>query len=67
MLEDLADLLITRHSHGSLLHRIWELRANLTACDAAYIALAEAVDAPLLTLDSGLASAAGHTAEVELL
>jgi predicted nucleic acid-binding protein len=49
------------------LSRIWDLRNNLTAYDAAYVALAEALDAPLLTRDRRLAAAAGHRAQVELV
>jgi len=47
--------------------RIWELRGNLTACDAAYVALAEALDDRLLTRDERLASAAGHRACIDLV
>ena len=65
-LVDLADLPIRRYAHDRLLPRIWELRANLTAYDAAYVALAEALDAPLLTRDRRLAAAAGHYATIEL-
>ena len=57
---------IERHPHQPLLERIWQFRHNLTAYDAAYLALAERLDAPLLTLDSGLVSVAGHHARVEL-
>jgi predicted nucleic acid-binding protein len=57
---------IERHAHWPLLERVWELRRNITAYDAAYIALAEALDAPLLTCDRALASAPGHRAVVEL-
>jgi predicted nucleic acid-binding protein len=64
-LTDLSDLQITRYPHFDLLPRIWELRQNLTAYDAAYIALAEALDATLLTRDRKLATAPGHTARVE--
>ena len=67
--EALADLIgipIERHGHQPLLERDWQLRHNLTAYDAAYLALAERLDAPLLTLDSGLASVGGHRARVEL-
>ena len=46
---------------------MWHLRDNLTAHDATYVALAEALDAPLLTLDAGLAHAPGHDARVELI
>lgn len=49
-----------------MLPRIWELRNNLTAYDAAYVALAEALEAPLLTRDRRLAAAAGHRARIEL-
>jgi len=65
-LADLADLPLTRYPHDLLLPRIWDLRATLTAYDAAYVALAELLDAPLLTCDSKIASAAGHQAKVEL-
>ena len=57
---------MTRYPHTALLHRIWELRYNLTTYDAAYIALAEALDAPLITVDGRLAQAPGHRATVEL-
>ncbi len=43
------------------------MRDNLNAYDAVYVALAEAIDAPLLTLDDRLAKAPGHRAEVQLL
>jgi len=45
---------ITRYPHTPLADRIWALRHNLTAYDAAYLALAQALDAELLTMDSGL-------------
>ena len=66
-LADLADLPLRRYPHEFLLPRIWELRNNLTAYDAAYVALAEALDAPLLTRDRRLAGAAGHRALIELV
>ena len=66
-LEDLADLPLTRYPHVMLLQRIWELRRNLTAYDAAYVALAEALTAVLVTRDAALASARVHRASVELL
>lgn len=66
-LQDLLALDIHRYSHEALLTRIWDLRANLTAYDAVYIALAEVLDAPLLTLDARLARASGHTAKVTLI
>ncbi len=58
---------IERHPHWPFLGRIWELRRNLTAYDAAYVALAEVLDAPLLTCDRALASAPSHRAKIELL
>ncbi len=58
---------LERHPHWPFLGRIWELRHNLAAYDAAYVALAEALEAPLLTCDSALASAPGHHAVVELI
>jgi predicted nucleic acid-binding protein len=66
-LADLADLPLRRYPHDFLLPRVWELRNNLTAYDAVYVALAEALDAPLLTRDQRLATAAGHHAKVELV
>lgn len=65
-LEDLADLDLARHPHDLFLPRIWELRERVTACDAAYLALAEALAAPLLTLDRRLACAGGHRARIEI-
>jgi len=64
-LDDFGDLPLRRYPHDFLLPRIWELRARLTAYDAAYVALAELLDAPLLTRDGKIASAAGHDADVE--
>ncbi len=64
---DLDDLPVIRHPHGELVERIWQLRADVTAYDAAYLALAEALDAPLVTQDARLARAPGHTARVELV
>jgi predicted nucleic acid-binding protein len=66
-LADLADLPLRRYPHDFLLPRIWDLRNNLTAYDAAYVALAEALDAPLLTRDRRLAATAGHHARIELV
>jgi predicted nucleic acid-binding protein len=63
----LADLGLRRYPHDALLPRIWELRFNLGAYDAAYVALAEALDVPLLTTDRKLAQATGHRARIELL
>jgi predicted nucleic acid-binding protein len=66
-LADLADLPLRRYPHDFLLPRIWDLRNNLTAYDAAYVALAEALDSPLLTRDRRLAAAVGHHARIELV
>ncbi len=63
---DLADLTLVRYPHQPLSDRVWELRHNLTAYDATFIALAETLDAPLITCDTRLAAAPGHTAHVEL-
>jgi len=63
---DLLDLRITRYPHVVLLPRIWQLRHNFSAYDAAYIVLAEKLGAALLTRDARLASASGHAAPVEL-
>ena len=65
-IQDLLDLRIMRYPHFVLLGRIWQLRHNLSAYDAAYIALAEELEAPLITRDARLASASGHAARVEL-
>ena len=66
-LMDLVDLPVRRYPHDLLLPRIWILRNNLSAYDAAYVALAEALGAPLLTRDQRLATAAGHRARIELV
>jgi predicted nucleic acid-binding protein len=50
-----------------MLTRLWQLRNNLSAYDAAYIALAEALNAQLVTRDKRLASAPGHRAQIELI
>jgi predicted nucleic acid-binding protein len=66
-LADLLDLPLSRYPHDFLVPRIWELRNNLTAYDAAYVALAEALDAPLLTRDARLVNSPGHRAQVVLV
>lgn len=66
-LDDLAALPLRRVSHRALLPRVWELRDNLTAYDAAYVALAEALDALLLTADGAMKGASGVCCEVEVL
>jgi predicted nucleic acid-binding protein len=66
-LADLADFPVRRYPHDFLLPRVWDLRNNLTAYEAVYVALAEALDASLLTRDRRLAAAAGHYARIELI
>lgn len=66
-LDDLGDLPLRRYPHDVLLPRVWELRKNLTAHDGVYVALAEALDAPLITRDRRLASAPGHNATIEVV
>lgn len=66
-LGDLSDLPLSRYPHDLLLPRIWELRHNLTAYDAAYVALAEALEAVLLTADERLAKVKGHGLKVEMI
>jgi predicted nucleic acid-binding protein len=66
-LVDLADMPVRRYPHGVLMSRVWGLRHNLTAYDALYVALAEALDAVLLTRDRRLAAAVGHQARVEVV
>jgi predicted nucleic acid-binding protein len=66
-LADFSDFRIYRYAHHALLPRVWELRANLTAYDAAYVALAEALDARLVTRDRALAAAPRHRATIELI
>lgn len=63
---DFYDLALTRYPHHELADRIWQLRHNLTAYDATFVALAEALDAPLVTCDARLASASAHSARVDL-
>ena len=66
-LQDLMDVRFTRYPHSQLLPRIWQLRHSLTAYDGAYLALAELLNAPLITRDRKVSSAPGHHAQVELL
>jgi predicted nucleic acid-binding protein len=47
--------------------RVWELRDNVTGYDAAYLALAEVLDCPLVTFDGRLGAAPGHRASIEIL
>jgi predicted nucleic acid-binding protein len=66
-LTDLTALPVARASHRPLLARCWSLRKNLTVYDAAYVALAEALNAPLLTADAALARSASRSCTIELL
>jgi predicted nucleic acid-binding protein len=67
VLADLRSLDLERHGHEPLLERVWALRENVTAYDAVYVALAEALDATLVTCDGRLARAPGVQARVELV
>ena len=58
---------VLRYPHYQLLPRIWQLRHSLTAYDAAYVALAESLDAVLVTRDQRMAAAHGHRARVKLV
>jgi predicted nucleic acid-binding protein len=61
---DYLELAIGRHPMEPLIPRIWKLRNNLSAYDAGYLAIAEALSIPFLTRDQKLVSAAGHHATV---
>jgi predicted nucleic acid-binding protein len=63
-LDDYADLALRRYAHVLFLDRIWQLRTHVTAYDAVYIALSEALDAPLVTTDVRLARTRGHCARI---
>ena len=64
---DLTDLDLHRHPHFDLLGRAWKLRDNLSAYDAMYVALAEAIEATMVTCDGPLARAPGHRARIEVI
>jgi predicted nucleic acid-binding protein len=64
---DFDKLVVERHAHRSLLRRVWALRSVMSAYDAAYVALAEALAAPLLTCDEKLSRSHGHDAHIELI
>jgi len=66
-LDDLRDLPLERIDHRLLIARCWELRDNLTIYDAAYVAVAEALDAPLLTADKRLSRSTGPRCAVEVV
>jgi predicted nucleic acid-binding protein len=65
--DNLRALDLLRHPHEPFLDRVWELRDNLSAYDAVYVALAEVLDAELLTCDGRVARASGTTARIELV
>lgn len=64
---DLRALPMRRVDHGPLVERCWALRSAMTSYDAAYVALAELIDAPLLTADAKLAASPGPTCQIEVL
>jgi predicted nucleic acid-binding protein len=66
-LVDFEALPIERHSHEDYVRRIWELRDNINPYDAAYVALAERLNVPLLTRDARLARSSGHAARIEYI
>lgn len=63
----LAALDVTRYAHDVLVPRVWALRGAISAYDAVYVALGEALDAPVLTTDARLSRASGHRARIELI
>lgn len=65
--ETLGAVPLTRRMHRPLLLRIWELRDSLTAYDATYVALAEALGCPLVTVDARIAAAPGVRCEIVVL
>ena len=68
VLADFDDLPVQRWpAHAELRARAWELRDTVSAYDAAYVALAEALDCPLVTRDARLSRSSGHSAVVEVL
>ncbi|HVB26659.1 MAG TPA: type II toxin-antitoxin system VapC family toxin [Mycobacteriales bacterium] len=66
-IDDLEELDLQRYPTLPLMHRAYELRSNVTAYDAAYVALAEALDAELVTADSRLANATGPRCPIRVL
>jgi len=64
---DLVDFDLHRHAHMDLLGRVWRLRDTITAYDAAYVALAEAIGAPVVTCDGPLRDAVGHRVAIEVI
>jgi predicted nucleic acid-binding protein len=66
-LDEFMRFSIVRYPHTGLLSRIWDLRRNLSPYDAAYVALAETLGAPLITHDARLVAAARHYPKIELI
>lgn len=66
-INDLIDLPMQRAPHDALLPRCWELRENVTIYDAAYVALAEVIDATLVTADERLSRASGPLCDIEVV
>jgi predicted nucleic acid-binding protein len=66
-IHDIGTLSLLRYGHAGLLPRVWEMRNNLSAHDAVYVALAQVLNATLLTCDRRLASAAGHRVRIETM
>ena len=64
---DLIDLDVHRHTHLDFLARAWKLRDNLTTYDAMYVALAEAIEAPIVTCDRPLGKVPGPRARIEVI
>lgn len=67
LLARFRELAIARYPHAPFVGRIWAMRGSVTAHDAAYVTLAEALAAPLLTCDAHLARSRGHAARIELI
>ena len=66
-LEDLLDLPIERYPYDPLLARVWQLRHSVSAYDAVYVALAEVLEARLVTCDARLAGSHGHCVQLEVI
>jgi predicted nucleic acid-binding protein len=64
---DLTEFDLHRHAHVDLLGSAWKLRDDISAYDAMYVALAEAIDAPIVTCDGPRAKAPGHRARIEVI
>lgn len=66
-IQDLGLLRVMRHGHLDLATRAWQLRQNFTMYDAMYLALAESLDATVITCDGPFAAAPGHVARIEVI